>query len=73
MIIIYIFSSYCAVNTFRMHYKSNQLMLYRKIIAVCSENHTERKSIRCGQNTEILNAKPDGTRSNNYDVRGYRH
>ena len=35
--------------------KSSQLMLYREIIAVCSEIHT--KHTVCGQNVELLNAK----------------
>jgi len=34
-------------------------MLYREIIAVCSEIHTEHINTLCGQNVELLNAKPD--------------
>ena len=34
-------SPYRAVNTFRLGYKNNQLMLYREIIVVCSEIHTK--------------------------------
>jgi len=30
-------------------------MLYREIIAVCSQTHT--KQIHCGQNVELLNVK----------------
>jgi len=30
-------------------------MLYREIIAVCSEIHTKHINIMCGQNVELLN------------------
>jgi len=32
-------------------------MLYREIIAVCSEIHTKHINKLCGQNVELLNAK----------------
>ena len=32
-------------------------MLYREIIAVCSEIHTKHISKLCGQNVELLDAK----------------
>jgi hypothetical protein len=32
-------------------------MLYRKIIAVCSEIHTKHINKLCGQNVELLNVK----------------
>jgi len=32
-------------------------MLYRKIIAVCSQNNTKHKNTLCGQNVELLNVK----------------
>jgi hypothetical protein len=35
-------------------------MLYRKIIAVCSQIHTEHVNTLCGQNVELLNAKAGG-------------
>ena len=38
-------------------------MLYREIIAVCSEIHTEHINILCGQNVEFVNVKPGGTYS----------
>jgi len=41
--------------------KTSQLMLYREIIAVCSQIHTEHINTLCGQNTQFLNAKPGGT------------
>jgi hypothetical protein len=34
-----------------------QLMLYREIIAVCSEIHTKHINTLCGQNVELLNVK----------------
>ena len=33
------------------------LMLYREIIAVCSEIHTKHINTVCGQNVEMLNVK----------------
>jgi len=32
-------------------------MLYREIMAVCSEIHTKLINILCGQNVEMLNVK----------------
>jgi len=32
-------------------------MLYREIIAVCSEIHTEHLNTLCGHNVELLNVK----------------
>ena len=37
--------------------KISQLMLYREIIAVCSEIHTKHINTVCGQNVELLNVK----------------
>jgi hypothetical protein len=37
--------------------KTNQLMLYREIIAVCSEIHTKHINTFCGQNVEFVNVK----------------
>jgi hypothetical protein len=39
-------------------------MLYREIIAVCSEIHTKHINTLCGQNAELLNVEPGGTYSN---------
>ena len=33
-------------------------MLYREIIAVCSEIHTKHINTLCGQNVEFVNVKP---------------
>ena len=35
--------------------KTSQLMLYREIIAVCSEIHMKHINTLCGQNVEVLN------------------
>ena len=35
-------------------------MLYREIIAVCSEIHTKHKNTLCGQNVELLNVTNGG-------------
>jgi len=32
-------------------------MLYREIIAVCSQMHTKHINTLCGQNVELLNVK----------------
>ena len=37
--------------------KTSQLMLYREIIAVCSQIHTKHTNTLCGQNVELLNVK----------------
>ena len=37
-------------------------MLYREIIAVCTEIHTKHINIVCGQKEELLKAKPDSTK-----------
>ena len=37
--------------------ESGQVMLYREIIAVCSEIHTKHIYTLCGQKVELLNVK----------------
>jgi hypothetical protein len=37
--------------------QNSQLMLYREIIAACSEIHTKHINALCGQNVELLNVK----------------
>ena len=37
--------------------KTSQLMLYREIIAVCSQIHTKHINTLCGQSVELLNVK----------------
>jgi hypothetical protein len=46
-----------AQQTLRLGYKTSQLMLYREIMAVCSEIHTKHINTVCGQNVELLNVK----------------
>ena len=36
---------------------TSQLMLYREIIAVCSQIHTQHINTLCGQNVELLDVK----------------
>ena len=36
-------------------------MLYREIIAVCSQIHTKHINTPCGQKVEFVNVKPGGT------------
>ena len=43
-------------------------MLYREIMAVCSEIHTKHINTLCGQNVELLNVKPGGTYSDHCAV-----
>ena len=45
-------------------------MLYREIIAVCSQMHTKHINTLCGQNVELLNVKPVGTSSNQEALKG---
>ena len=46
--------------------QTSQLMLYREIIAVCSQIHTKHINTVCGQNVELLNVKPGGTHSDHW-------
>jgi len=41
-------------------------MLYREVIAVCSEIHTKHINTLCGQNVELCNVKPGGTHSDHW-------
>ena len=45
-------------------------MLYREIIAVCSEIHTKHINTLCGQNVELLNVNHDGAYSNHWALNG---
>jgi len=46
-------------------------MLYREIIAVCSQIHTKHINTLCGQNAEWLNVKFGGTYGDHWAVVGY--
>ena len=41
-------------------------MLYKEIIAVCSQIHTKHLNTFCGYKTEFENVKPDGTYSDHW-------
>jgi hypothetical protein len=45
-------------------------MLYREIIAVCSEIHTKHINTLCGQNVEFVKVKPGGTYNNHWPLEG---
>ena len=45
-------------------------MLYREIIAVCSQIHTNHLNTLCGHNVEFLDVKPSGTYSNRWALEG---
>jgi hypothetical protein len=45
-------------------------MLYREILAVFSEIHTKHINTLCGQNVELVDAKPGGTYSNHWALKG---
>jgi len=49
----------------------SHLMLYREIIAVCSEIHTKHVNTVCGLNVEFVNVKPGGSYSNYWALHGY--
>ena len=58
---IYRPSPYRAVSTLHLGYKTSQLMLYREIIAVCSEIHTKHiniQSVPRNKHTPSLLYKP---------------
>ena len=46
-------------------------MLYREIIAVCSQIHTEHINTLCGQNVGLLHVKAGGTYSDRWALRCY--
>jgi hypothetical protein len=45
-------------------------MLYREIIAVCSQIHTKHIKTLCEPNVELLNVKSGGKYSNYWDLNG---
>jgi len=48
-------------------------MLYREIIAVCSQIYTKHINTLCGQNVELLNVKYCGTCSDQWTLKGKYH
>ena len=56
-----------AVNTLPVSViKTSQVLLYREIIAVCSQMHTKHINTVSGQKVELLNVKPGGAYINYY-------
>jgi hypothetical protein len=51
--------------------KASQLMLYREIIAVCSQIHTKHVSTLCGQNVELWTFNPRGIESDYWVLNDY--
>jgi len=45
-------------------------MLYREIIAVCSQIHTKHTHTLGGQNVDLLAVKPGGTYSDHWALKG---
>jgi hypothetical protein len=45
-------------------------MLYREVIAVCSENHTQYVIALDGKKEELLNVKPGGIQSSWWALSG---
>ena len=45
-------------------------MLYREIIAVCSQIHTKHINTQCGQNVGFVYVKSGGTYSNHWVLKG---
>jgi len=45
-------------------------MLYREIIAVCSEIHAKHIDTLCGRNVELLDVKHGGTYSDHWCLKG---
>jgi hypothetical protein len=45
-------------------------MLYREILAVCSEIHTKHINTLCGQNVEFVDVEPGGTYNNHLALKG---
>ena len=46
--------------------KTRHLMVYKEIIAVCSEIHTKHINTLCGQNVQIVNVKAGGIFSDHW-------
>jgi len=44
-------------------------MLYREIIAVCSQIHTKHINTLCGQNVDFFNVRPGGTYSDHWALK----
>lgn len=59
----YGFTSYRAKTKLRLRYETNQLMLCRERMAVCSEIHTKHRKSLCGQKVQFVNDEHGGTQT----------
>ena len=50
--------------------KTSQFVLYREIIAVCSQIHTKFINTLCERNVECFNVKPSGAYKNHWALTG---
>ena len=57
------------VRNFSKALKTSQLMLYREIIAVCSQIHRKHINTLYGQNVELLSVKPGGTNNDHWALK----
>jgi len=48
-------------------------MLYREIMAVCSEMHTKHINTLCGQHVEFVSVKPGGIYSDHWAAKRVKH
>jgi diaminopimelate epimerase len=61
-----------AVRNCAKELKADQLMLYKEIVAICTEFHTKYITTMCGQNVEFFNAKHVySTYGNHCDPQGW--
>jgi len=54
------------INIPRRLLKTDQLMRYGEIIAVCSEIHTRSTQTLCGQKAKFIDNKPGGIQNNHW-------
>jgi len=47
-------------------------MLYREIIAACSEIHSKYVNAICGQNVEFVGVEPAGTQNDHWALENYQ-
>jgi len=64
------YSDHWALEVLMSLIKPRQLMLYREIIAVCSQIHTKHINTLCGENTEFLNVTASGTYNDHWALKG---
>jgi len=57
------YSDHWVLECYMSVIKTSQLMLYREIIAVCSQIHAKHINTQCGHNVDLLNVTAGGTYS----------